>query len=83
MTVTVVHPTKDVPEEIYSAAQVLAAAAGMNIHGYTPLYIIMNKVEQSLGTYTEVLIVSITLTYSQNAIKYTYGNPHPSQAPRC
>jgi hypothetical protein len=44
-------PDQQVPREIYSAAQVLAAAAGMNIHRYTSLYIRENKVELRLGTY--------------------------------
>jgi hypothetical protein len=50
MTVTVVHPTKDVPEEI-RPAQVSTRTAGMNVHGYTSVYISRNKVEPRLGTY--------------------------------
>jgi len=50
MTVTVVHPTKDVPEENYPA-QVSARTAGMNIHSYTSVYISEKEVEPRLGMY--------------------------------
>jgi hypothetical protein len=65
------------------SVRVSAAAAGMNIHLYASVYITRNEVEPRLGAHTEVLVVSITLTYSQNDIEYTCVHPHPSQAPRC
>ena len=75
-------PTKMCQEAIDSA-QVLASSAGMNIYLNTSVYMNRNEVECRLGTYTEVLVVGITLTYSQNAIEYTLVHPHPSQASRC
>jgi Phage integrase family len=79
--VAIVTPTK-VCQEAAHSAQVLAVAAGMNIHVYTSIYISRNEVEHRLGKRTAVLVVGITLTYSQNVIEYTYVHPHPSQAPR-
>jgi hypothetical protein len=46
---TVLTPTKVCQEALHSA-QVLLAAAGMNIHVYTSLYISRNEVEHRLGT---------------------------------
>jgi hypothetical protein len=77
-----VIPTK-ICQEAIDSAEVLACSAGMNIHPNTSVYTSWNEVEYSLGTSAEELVVSITLTYSQNAIEYTLVNPHPSQAPRC
>jgi hypothetical protein len=48
--VTVVTPIKVCQEAIHSG-QVLAVAAGMNIHGYTSVYISINEVVHRLGTY--------------------------------
>jgi hypothetical protein len=79
--VTVVTRTK-VCEQMIDSGSVLVCMAGMNIHLHTSLYISKNEVEPRLGTYTEVLIVSITLTYSQNDLEYTWVNPHQSQASR-
>jgi len=49
----------------------IAVAAGINVHRYTSIYISMNKEEPRLGMRTVELIMSITLTYSQNTIEYT------------
>jgi hypothetical protein len=49
--VTIVTRTTKVCEEAIHSAQVLLAAAGMNIHVYTSLYISRNEVEHRLGTY--------------------------------
>jgi NADH:ubiquinone oxidoreductase subunit 5 (subunit L)/multisubunit Na+/H+ antiporter MnhA subunit len=68
-------------EEINSA-QIFVTAVGMNIHLYTSIYMNRNEVEHRLGTYAVVLVVSITLTYSQNDLEYTCVHPHPSQASR-
>ena len=67
-------------QETNPSAQLLSRTAGMNIHFNTSLYMNGNEVEQRLGKHAEVLIIGITLTYSQNTLEYTCGNPHPSQA---
>ena len=56
-------PTK-MCQEVIDSAEVFARSAGMNIHLNTLVYMSRNEVEYRLGTYTEVLIISITLTYS-------------------
>jgi len=60
-------------------SEVLAPACGMNIYRCTSVYINRNEVEPRLGTNIAVYARSITLTFSQIELQYTWGNPHQSR----
>jgi len=50
------------------------------IHLSTSVYTNWNEVISRLGMNIEVYAGNITLTYSQNVLTYTCGNPHQSLA---